>query len=936
MTRTDVPADLRALLPASQVLSDFASLTAYAVDASIYRVAPQAIALIESEADLVKLLDYARARGVPLTARCGGTNLTGNALGSGIILEFSRLRRLLAIDAGAALARVEPGLVLSELDRRLRPHGLMFGPDPSSGDMCQLGGMIGNNAAGPHTLKYGATKDNVVALRVLTADGRPLIAQRYAVGSDELRRLATEHAAIGRVLALLGAHGALIRSRRRQVSKNSSGYNLFDLADAFADGWFDLHKLIVGSEGTLALVTEATLRLVPRPPRRVAALAFLTRLEQVGDAVNALLELAPSALELLDASTLDLVGRERHGVPAAARSMLLIEFDAEPLARRAETAAALLARFDLAAPPRFAWEEPEQEAFWRIRKAIYPTLYRFDAARKPINFVDDVVVPARRLPELIAYLEKLLASEGVPVAIYGHVGDGNAHINPLMDLRSPGEVERMARLARAIHATVIERFDGSLCGEHGDGRLRAEFLPALYGPELYQLFVKVKRAFDPDGILNPGVKLAATAFTENLDAARLAKGCATCGKCNVVCPAHDVAREESNAARGWFHILTDQNYSYDKAGRVVEACLNCKSCRVVCPAGIDVSAVVLERRAERPNALAGAVFRLQHQRTRLFETLLRAAAWTQPIWDRSLTRRLLDVATRPLLRALAPTARLAADVRLPRLARRTLRARHGALTPESGHTGTVAYFHGCAANYFDDGVGDAVIRLLARVGVRPVLPAQRCSGTPIETYGHRDLVAANAAFNLTALAGFDTVVTGCASCTYMLKDYERFAATEDQRAQARQLAGRVRHISEYLVRDRPIALPGGTEGSQAAGATGDPPPPIVVYHSSCHLRAAGVTEEPKQLLRGLPRARFREMRDAERCAGGAGTFIVKNYEQAQAIFARKRAAIEDAGAEIVATSCPACMIQLATGLDGRLPVKHIAQLLDEQLPRPPD
>jgi len=265
---------------------------------------------------------------------------------------------------------------------------------------------------------------------------------------------------------------------------------------------------------------------------------------------------------------------------------------------------------------------------------------------------------------------------------------------------------------------------------------------------------------------------------------------------------------------------------------------------------------------------------------------------------------------------LASTARLPADMVLPRLASRLLRERYASLTEESGHRGNVAYFHGCAANYFQDGVGDAVIELLRRNGVEPVLPRQKCSGAPIETYGHADRVKEYARFNLEALSRFDTVVTGCASCTLSLKDYPKWFQG-DERRQAELLSAKVRHVSEFLAGQPMRQAPKGACTKK------------VTYHSSCHLRAAGVSKQPRDLLKRIPGMEFVEMRDADRCAGGAGTFLVKDYDTSQKIFERKRAAILDSGADIVATSCPACMIQLKNGLRGKVDVRHIAELLKD-------
>src|SRR6476646_8319820 len=314
-TSRAVGSDLRKLFREDQIKDDRPTKTAYAVDASMYRMEPQAIALVESEDDIHRLLRYAAARGIPVTARAAGTNLTGSAIGSGIILDVSRLNRVLELNREERWARVQPGIVLAELNKGLGRHGLLFGPDPSSGDMCKLGGMLANNSSGPHTLRYGAVKDNVAALRVCLQSGDWLDAKAYGLDDPACSNLLKVHRPLHDLRSLLQDHAELIAQKRPTVSKNSCGYNLFGLADGLARGCFDLPKLFVGSEGTLGLFSEATIRLVEKPRETLTALIHFHRLEDVGDAVPKLLELSPSALEVLDANTLNLIGRAKHGIP---------------------------------------------------------------------------------------------------------------------------------------------------------------------------------------------------------------------------------------------------------------------------------------------------------------------------------------------------------------------------------------------------------------------------------------------------------------------------------------------------------------------------------------------------------------------------------------------------------------------------------------------
>jgi Fe-S oxidoreductase/FAD/FMN-containing dehydrogenase len=767
-------------------------------------------------------------------------------------------------------------------------------------------------------------KDNVSSLRVRMDKGGWLDARPYRLDDPVLSQLLADRPALQAIMNLVREKGALIKAKRPRVSKNSSGYNVFDLIEGFERGVLDLPKIFVGSEGTLGIFSEATLSLVDRPKSTATALIHFQFLDELGEAVPELLGLVPSALEVMDGTTLDLIGRRQYDIPQNSAATLLIEFDQGEDPGRSERLLSMCRRYRLAADPVLAFDPEKQEQLWKARNALYPTLYRFDQRKKPINFVDDVVVTAQRTAELIRYLEGFFKRQNVAVAVFGHIGNGNAHILPLLDLNDSQDFERMVHGHQEIHQMVLERFDGSICGEHGDGRVRAEWVRRMFGEELYQLFVQIKTTLNPTGIFNPGVKISDESFTQHIDYERLAKPCATCAKCNSVCPVYDVFQSEDMSSRGWFEIVTAKDYSYLNSKRVVEACLNCKSCRTICPADVDVADLILQRRTENPNRLAGWVFAL-HARQRIFEPLLKMAAWSQPLWDRPLFRTLLEVLTLPLLRRLAESAKIPTNLILPRLAKQHLRDRYPELSrADHLNKAQVAYFHGCAANYLDDGVGDAIIALLDRRGIKVALPPQRCSGTPVETYGYRDLVKEGARANLQHLASYDIILTSCASCTLSLKDYVRLFQNQPEELAAETLARRVKHISEYLVEldqdhsDGEVGLPEKSKGVRK-----------VTYHSSCHLRAAGVTSAPRQLLARLPGFTYVEMQDAERCAGGAGTYLIKDYEISQRIFQRKKQAVEETQADIVATSCPACMIQLKNGLQGNVTVKHVAELVNE-------
>ena len=256
----------------------------------------------------------------------------------------------------------------------------------------------------------------------------------------------------------------------------------------------------------------------------------------------------------MDGKTLNLIGRREYGIPQESAATLLIEFDQGEDPERMERWLGLCRRFRLAAEPVLAFDLEKQGQLWKARNALYPTLYRFDGRKKPINFVDDVVVPAQQTAELIRYLEGYFKAQNVAVAVFGHIGNGNAHILPLLDLNDSNDFERMVKGHQEIHQMVLDHFGGSICGEHGDGRVRAGWVRRMFGEELYELFVQIKTTLNPTGIFNPGVKISDEPFTRNIDFERLAKPCATCAKCNSVCPVYDVFQSEDMSSRGWLRL----------------------------------------------------------------------------------------------------------------------------------------------------------------------------------------------------------------------------------------------------------------------------------------------------------------------------------------------------------------------------------------------
>lgn len=490
---------------------------AYSEGAGIYRVVPQAVALPASVEELTALARWARQSGTPLTARGAGSGIPGNAVGSGVLVDLrERMPRRLELDAAGATAITSANVTQLELNEAARSHGLRLPPDPSSSRWATLGGMVATNAAGARTVRYGPARAWVAGLEIVTADGEVGWLER--VGRTTGRRGDETLAAIRRLerdaAPAIRAAADLVRARFPKVRKNTAGYAL--------DRWLDSGDaldLLIGSEGTLAFITTIRWRLAPIARARTGLRVSLRSLDDLEEAVRALVALDPSAVELLDRTFLDLVGTA-GSQPAAppiapspnrpiAEAVLLVEFERETdAAARGVVGDAVRAVGGLATDVETALTPEEEHRLWALRHAASPILASLPPERRSLQVIEDGCVPLPRLGEYVRAIRDAAARQGITVVIFGHAGDGNVHVNALPEVARPDWLTRVGELYREVSAAAI-RLGGTVSGEHGDGRLRAPLLEAQYGPEVMALMRGVKTAFDQDGILNPGVKLEA-------------------------------------------------------------------------------------------------------------------------------------------------------------------------------------------------------------------------------------------------------------------------------------------------------------------------------------------------------------------------------------------------------------------------------------------
>jgi FAD/FMN-containing dehydrogenase len=470
--------------------------------AGILRSLPVAVAVPEDADDVALLVRWAAEHRVPLVPRAAGTGMPGGNVGPGVAVDLrTSFDAVGGVSAERERARVLPGATLHQLNAAAAEHGLHFPVDPSSGATATFGGIIANNSAGSHTVRYGAARQWIESLDVVLADGTALTTTRGV--RDEQPRL---RAILDRVDAVVAEHRALIEARWPRVRKNSSGYAL---AEYMESG--DAVDLLVGSEGTLCLVVGATVGLAPLPAARGLALLEFISLEAAGAAVRRILALQPATCEMIDRTFIDLVrsGAEDPGYPLreGLEAILFVEMEEDSEAEVAARLDALRGTMaGVADRVSVAASAEERERFWHVRHAASPLIAKLAGDRVSMQFIEDGVVPVDRLPEYVRLLRETLARHGLSAVIFGHAGDGNLHVNPLVDVAKPGWREEAEEIAYEI-ARGVARLGGTMAGEHGDGRLRAPLLETIWGPELVACFRAVKEAFDPLGILNPGVIL---------------------------------------------------------------------------------------------------------------------------------------------------------------------------------------------------------------------------------------------------------------------------------------------------------------------------------------------------------------------------------------------------------------------------------------------
>src|SRR4051794_39493606 len=858
---------------AGDVRADAYTRHLYAADASMFAIEPLAVAFPRDADDVAAAVSIAARLGVPVVPRGGGTSLAGQTAGGrGLVLDTSRHMNVIDdVDAEALRVRVQPGVVQEDLNRAARRFGLGFGPDTSTSNRATLGGMIGNNSSGSESIVYGTTIDHVLELEVVLADGsRATFSAGSQPASDFERRI---HRGVE---ALLREHPRAIAEDYPKHWRQSGGYRL-DRLDPF-----DLSKLIVGSEGTLAVVTGATVRLVELPKAKMFAVGHFDSLLGAIAATEDALALGPSAVEMIDRTILGLsraklefrrLADRLEGDPDA---LLFVSF-------AADTEAEVRDKLDQL---ERAWRRnrhgyhflraetaSEQDALTKVRKAGLGLLMAASEGRtRPAAFVEDTAVAPEHLGEYVARFQRIFEARGLQAGFYGHCSVGCLHIRPFLDLSRPDQVQTMQEVAAEVVDLVAE-FDGVNSSEHGDGRIRSPFNPRIFGDELYGAMRRVKRLFDPAGILNPGVMVDAEPLPVHIRDAEYpqpkplethfdfpegsmhadADRCQRIGACRkvgsgVMCPSFMATRDEDHATRGRANALVKALSAPDpeaalgdeRLHEILDLCLECKACKSECPLSVDMATLKSEFLSHR-NAIHGTPLR-----SRLFgsiRTLNKVGSATAPLSNLPVPRRLLE-----------KVAGIDRRRPLPRFERETLIRWAGKRAPAKTSRGEVIFLADSFTTFTEPGVGRAAIELLDAAGYDVRLESGGCCGRSSISKGLLDDARAKAEALTERLQGTATITGVEPSCLLTLRE-EHVQLLGD-----RGVAARTKLVEELLVE----AIDDGALKLKDLG------PRRVLFHGHCHQKALAGTASTVALLERIPGAEVVEL-DAG-CCGMAGSF----------------------------------------------------------------
>lgn len=924
---------------------------AYATDASAYREVPIGVAYPQCEADVAELIRVARERHTCLIPRAGGTSIAGQVVGNGIVVDVSRyMNRILEVNVAERWVRVQPGVVRDELNLALKPHGLFFSPETSTSNRCCIGGMVGNNSCGTHSLVYGSTRDHVLRLKGYLADGSPFDTDKRGEGELEQRiyKQLEDWKADEGVRLLIEANYP-----DRMLRRRSCGYAI----DEAIEGKLDLCKLICGSEGTLCFITEITLSLDPLlSAQHMVLCAHCHSLEDSFEANLTALKYRPVAVELMDGRILELckgnaaAEKNRFFVEGDPEALLIAEFEGEEMEQQAAALEAELKKGRVYACTRVYGTDVQR--VWALRKAGLGVLSTMKGDAKPVGVIEDTAVAPERLPAYMNDFREMMQRLELDCVYYGHISTGELHLRPILNLKKEADRRKFRQVAEET-AKLCRKHKGSLSGEHGDGRLRGEFIPLMYGRECYEMMREVKRVWDSEGVFNMGkivdtppmdewlrfekdqpYKIEETRTYFNWRAAfdecevEGASGvrsqahalmcsieqCNGAGDCRkgvamggTMCPAYKVSGDEMMTTRARANLLREslthgEGFMATEVKEVLDSCLACKGCRGECPSNVDMTRIraeVLQQVYDRKGVplRSFAVARMA--------MVERMGHWVWPLYNMFASWRLSANVIKWIIK-------FSVEREIPTLSRKTMR-RLVAIEnrkPHRADKGKVLLFADEFTNYQEAELGITFARLLIRLGYEVEVPRHGESGRAAISKGCLRLAKKLAERNVRLLkerVGETTPLVGIEpSCILSFRDEYPDLVAPEMRDDARKLAAHCLLYDEFIMRE--------VANGRISKEDFKDEEVELWLHGHCHQKALVGTEKTVAMLRLLGGAKVNVIPSG--CCGMAGSFGYEkeHYKTSLAIgemilFPAVRKAVENAAGAVPAmvvapgTSC---------------------------------
>jgi anaerobic glycerol-3-phosphate dehydrogenase C subunit len=917
------------------VFTDILHRAAYSTDASIYRIVPRCVVMPRDAGDIAAVVKYARMKKVPVVARGAGTGLAGESLGSGIVFDMTRyMNRILGTQDQGQTVVCEPGVVLDDLNKYLAQFGRKIGPDPSSANRAVVGACVANNSTGAHWLQYGYIGDYAESIEAVLTDGNVVEFKNdfdpKSPPDDEVAEIA------GECFSVLSNKQEVITNALPESRRNRSGYSI---AGICKNGRIDLARLLAGSEGTLAIFTKLTLRTVSVPAAKALLQLEFDSLEKMAQAVPIIVAGGASACELMDKTLIDLAleafPEYSDILPVDAAATLLVEHigDApEQVKKKIEKTDSDVGQL---AKGRTGFFDPAKQArLWKSRKDAGPLLYRKRRREHPAEFMEDVSVDHRKLGDYISGLQEISKKYHINMSFFGHAGDSELHLRPFLDLTEPAEREKMQAIAKDVFSLALS-LGGSISGEHAVGLARAAFIRKQYGGEYYELLCKIKKIFDPEGLLNPGKILNDDPDIMVKNLRRLNKvlpertksdllfdkdeleleieQCYGCGLCLSresdlrMCPVFRAMGEELASSRAKANILQfwatgqldDKQFASAQFRKFLDLCVNCKACSLQCPSGVDISKLMAAARARY----------VRRKGLRLPERVLSNNRYLSILGG--IFSPISNLFTRLPFFAwlLEKSTGIDKHRPMPKFGRGSFlkagRKYLASCPPIEKPVDKVAYFVDTYANYNDHELGFAVLDVLKANDIEVVLPKQLPAPLPAIVYGNIKRAQRDLSYSVKHLAkavrdGYKIVCSEPSAALCLKEELRHFVDGRD----AELISKNTYELMNYL-----LGL--HNEGklkhamSDERRATSE-----YVYHLPCHLCAVGDGIASIKLLQELCGVKVTDLKTG--CCGIAGTFGMqkKNYELSSEIGSGLKEALEKSPVKNVLTECAACKMQI--------------------------